>query len=468
MNTGSLRKKKILTNPFHEIRKREFRRKDECERGATLADVQPAYFTPSLQEICAAVIADTFDEQPNVESLEPELYRLVIGQLGTDLRLERAVQRVKSESYWRACAMDKWSLGKLTDLTPAKKLQPPEKGGWKRLYLERTLEEHLMSIDPASFNGDSSEEQAENGITSLCTICGADVYSLKLTQQMYHLDVNELFTKLPHLEEFSVTYGTLNAGVNFRMDMLGMKQADALGFQKVLRSFPSLTTLRLTGNSIDADLLKCICAGLVKNTTLLTLDLSHNKITDVGIAALATVLMKKDSSVRALDLSDNRIRADGGKALGQMLTVNGSLQELSLRLNRLGDIGGHYFFDGLRRNSGVRSLNLACNELGAEAARSLSEALRSNEALRSLDISGNAFMEEGGRMLAAAVRESHNLCEIDTRQSGMAEADAQAMAEVTRQRVVQQHMVQVDNVESQMRDTIQRQVAEKIRKTHGV
>ena len=106
---------KATSNPFHDIRKRELRRERMCLQGQP-AEVQPSYFIPSLKEICAQVIAATFDQQKDIDALrelDPNLYLLIIDQLRTDLPLTVSVPRVKEQDYWKSCAEARWTSGQL-------------------------------------------------------------------------------------------------------------------------------------------------------------------------------------------------------------------------------------------------------------------------------------------------------------------------------------------------------------------
>ena len=313
-------------------------------------------------------------------------------------------------------------------------------------------------------------EEDETKLVQLCVLCGADIYSLQLTHQAAHFDVYEqLFSKLPHLEEFLLTYQVLNAAVSFKLEMIGMKNADALCIQRTLKSYPCLKSLSLPGNRIDADMLKAILSGLVKNNTLTSLDLSHNQIDDVGAAAIGTILSKKDLAIREVDLSDNCIRAEGAKAIGRALSTNSVVTTLSLRLNRLGDQGGAFVFDRLKgANSTLTSLNVSHNQLGAETAKSLSDYLRGNSALITLDVSGNELREDGGKMLAEGVVQSIALREVDVRNCGMAEGEVSTILKQTQKRVQQLKSAEIERLEQKMRDDVTRLVAEKVRKSHGV
>jgi Ran GTPase-activating protein (RanGAP) involved in mRNA processing and transport len=317
--------------------------------------------------------------------------------------------------------------------------------------------------------GNNLTEEEESKLISLCALCGSDVYSINLTHQKAHFDVFEmLFAKLPHLEEFSLTYCVLNAAVAFKLDMIGFKQADAIGIQRVLKTYPSIKSLSLPGNRIDAELLKAMLAGLVKNNTLTYLDISHNKIDDEGAAAIATVLQKKDLGLRHIDLSDNLIRSQGAKLLGFALGKNTQIQFVSLRLNRLGDEGGARFFENLQGNRSVRSLNLSNNQMGVESAKIIADFLQSSSALNSLFLSGNEFKEEGGRTLSEGVLSCTNLREVDVRSCGLDPQDMQSIDRATQKRVQSLKLSHFEHLEQEMREDVQKMVNEKVRKSHGI
>lgn len=455
------------TNEFHDIRLRELKRERECLRGAPTDQVAPSYFVPSLKEICASVIADHFEQLPNVDNLRElaeDLYHLIIDQLPTDLKLSVSVPRVKAQEYWKSCCEARWSVGQLATFTKSGKLEAPQRGGWKRVYLERNLEEQLMSISAPQLG-----DEEETKLVQMCALCGPDIYGLQLPHQQCHFDLYEnLFSKLPHLEEFLLTYSVLNAAVTFKLDMIGFRQADALCVQRVLKTCPALKTLALPGNRIDGDLVKAILAGLVKNNTLTHLDLSHNLIDDEGAQALGVILSKRDVSLKHVDLSDNKIRAEGAQALGKALGVNHSLEWISLRLNRLGDAGGVALFDGLRTNPSIITLDVSSNQMGPEAARCISDFLRTTTVLTSLCLSGNDFKEEGGHALAEGVTACASLRTIDVRLCGLTEAELTTIEKAAQKRVQALRIAEVERQELDMREQINKMVTEKIRKTHGV
>ena len=457
-----------MTNDFHNIRLREIKRECDFLAGVPANQIQPVYFTPSLKEICAKVIADNFESLNGVDSLkavDEELYNLVVDQLRTDLKLEVAL-RVHSDDYWRACCETRWSVGQLTSFTPSGKLEPPIDGKWKRLYLERNLEEFLMCISSPTM-----AEDDEAKMVRLCQDCSSTVKSLKLTHQRCHFDVHELFSKLTNLQEFSLTYSVLNASVNFKLNMIGMNPSDAVSLQRVLKTFTGLSSLSLPGNRIDANILKALVAGLVKNSSLTALDLSHNKIDDEGVAALSLVLMKKDIRLQRLDLSDNMVRVEGAKSLGRALTSNATVKSLSLRLNRLSDAGGEKLFDKISSNSTLTFLDVSSNDLGSDSARALHDALSAPTsccALTSIDLSGNRFSEECGGLIVAAVTCCLHLTTVEVRSSGIGATDVAEINRITRERVFSNKMKEISVKEAAQQEMIEKTVMEKVRKTHGI
>ena len=461
------------TNPFHQIRLREFGRERQFLRGADPAAVPKAYFTPSLKEICAQVIAATFEDQTDLDKekeeeprLSAELRHLITDQLRTDLPLEVCVPRVNVPEYWKARCEARWSVGQLAEYTGSMSLEPPAKGGWKRVFLERHHEEMLMSLERTT-----ATEADEQALGKFCALCGTEIYAVRLSRQRCHFDINEMYQRLRHMEEFAVSFGVLNANVAVTPDMIGMKQQDALHIQKVLRASRCLTRLALPENEIDDDLCRAVVAGLVHNTTLRHLDLSHNRIGDVGAGAVGLVLLQQELVLETLDLGDNEIRVAGAAAIADGLAVTRHLHTLSLRLNRLGDEGGEMvILAAAENNKTLTSLDLSNNDLGMAAAQAIGRlATTTNGAskLTHLNVSCNAFGPECGQALRDAAQLSRTLLSLDTRRSGVGEDCEAAIAAEMQARVSREHLGHVARKQREVSDEVERVVTDRIRKSHG-
>eukprot|EP01065_Artemidia_motanka_P026944 TRINITY_DN32182_c0_g1_i1.p1 TRINITY_DN32182_c0_g1~~TRINITY_DN32182_c0_g1_i1.p1 ORF type:complete len:608 (+),score=281.40 TRINITY_DN32182_c0_g1_i1:62-1825(+) len=559
----------------------ELRRIRLREKAYNDGEEKTSYFTPSLVEICAKAVADSFPEQTQTERLvrtgcpdgrdgdgeglkdSSDLLKLVTFQLCCDLPLDVAVKRVRDEQYWKARCEAHWPPmeGQLAAFIKYKE-EPARKGDdraasaapgsvdslelpedrpkpvpdWKRTFLERHLEEFIMRLDDA----DVYNEQAEvfidsvsmyvNGpdscrndpatvdrqwqrlnmlhdwskldkalvadctpwkvVQKLCELNPDKILSLNLDRLRAHVDWIAtddgsgqhrmgLFDWLKSLRDLRVTYGVLDAQMNFRFSMFGIRKedivgrshergsADERGLVRVLRdNNVNITRLALPENQITDDMTKGLLLGLVRNRTVEILDLSHNKIECDGARALATLLMKQGkegqtgNKLTELDLTDNLIRVAGGRALGKALMLNSALRKLSVRLNRLTDDGGKAVVDGLKENRSLVRLNLSNNELGAESAQSFSDALKVNSTIRELLLTGNNFSEDAGKLLLDAVRCSHNtsLTVMDCRASGVAQEEIEAINDLLKARVDKQKKLMEQVREKQLREHVEREV----------
>eukprot|EP01063_Lacrimia_lanifica_P023068 TRINITY_DN30563_c0_g1_i1.p1 TRINITY_DN30563_c0_g1~~TRINITY_DN30563_c0_g1_i1.p1 ORF type:complete len:568 (+),score=247.65 TRINITY_DN30563_c0_g1_i1:101-1705(+) len=496
-------KPKTQTNKLHQIRQREARY-NQGEKGMT------SYFTPSLVEICAKVVADTFPDQSRIESVlrdkpaapEPvegeeelpdlggvldgeKLLNLVTFQLSTDLPLDVCVQRVTSEAYWRARCEAQWpppagQLPAYVKYRPkdtsyqtaspqtgtARQLRSDMEPDWKRTYLERHIEEFAMSLDEEEDPDSGSILEKASQITPekvtgmrgaeilevLCRLAPERIFDIALDRQRAHLDWVSFCSWLPNLRSFRVTFAALDVGMHFRMNMFGIRKSDIVGpnhdaglppqgLVKVLRDpHCNIYRLSLPENQIDDERTKGLLLGLIKNTSVEVLDLSHNKISDDGAKALATLLMRQgkagqdECGIKHLDLADNLIGMAGGKALGRALSLNSSLRYLSLKLNHLTDEGGLPILVGVKSNESLNVLNLSNNELASQSVEALADTLKSNVSLEELYLAGNHFAEEGGKLLLDAVKLNDRLTHVDVRRSGVAEDDMDAINVLLKQR----------------------------------
>mmetsp|Transcript_30335 Transcript_30335/g.93888 ORF Transcript_30335/g.93888 Transcript_30335/m.93888 type:complete len:89 (+) Transcript_30335:1403-1669(+) len=65
----------------------------------------------------------------------------------------------------------------------------------------------------------------------------------------------------------------------------------------------------LQSNLIDDDLLRMLMMGLIKNSQITNLDLSHNKITNHGVRLLSKLLGARNVLTN-LNLADNQIHTE--------------------------------------------------------------------------------------------------------------------------------------------------------------
>jgi hypothetical protein len=113
----------------------------------------------------------------------------------------------------------------------------------------------------------------------------------------------------------------------------------------------------LWGKELDDDDLRAIAVELRVNTTLTSLDLGNDLISDAGAASLAEAL-KVNTALKELNISANSILDVGGASLAKALTVNTTLTKLDLGSNSIGDAGAASLADALRINNADDDLPL--------------------------------------------------------------------------------------------------------------
>jgi len=130
-----------------------------------------------------------------------------------------------------------------------------------------------------------------------------------------------------------------------------------------LRENRSIETVILNECEIDCAAAMALATGLEGNETLKTMNLWDNNIEDEGGKALAEALLKNGSALETLNLWGNKIGDEGAKAFADMLRENNSLRDLIFVYNRIGDDGGDELVDALELNEGIRNLDLFGNPL---------------------------------------------------------------------------------------------------------
>lgn len=149
--------------------------------------------------------------------------------------------------------------------------------------------------------------------------------------------------------------------------------------------------------------------------SLLTLDLKSNDIRG-GVNYLAQVL-RKNRTLRVLNLSDNNIEMQGLVALAEALKYNSTLETLDLSHNACSGPG----LEGITTlrqafalNSNLKRLFLNDTDLSSEGAIALAEFLPEARSLIHLDLTENFEIEIAGVMaLAVSVRLNKSLRCLD-------------------------------------------------------
>mmetsp|Transcript_27500 Transcript_27500/g.57387 ORF Transcript_27500/g.57387 Transcript_27500/m.57387 type:complete len:370 (+) Transcript_27500:112-1221(+) len=316
------------------------------------------------------------------QALRPEIASAFYARLPlpTNENLETIASFVENDDYWKRACNSKGHRGEAHGLSH------------KRMFFEIQFEDILKAI----------EKEGQEAIADKMRSIIDYIYTVKLRGPRGQFPLDIVCKKLPNLTN------------------INLKHASCLDFKetipKAIASSPLLTSLVLTESQISDDDVALMVANLADLSTLLHLDLSHNKISSHGAKTIAEKLIASSGSILScLNLSGNRISSEGASVLGKTIAADESLLSLTLRLNNIGDEGGKDLFEGIAQNTTLWHLNMSANKLGSDSAATLHQVLETKSqdcALESIILTSNAFSEEELKCLSHC-----QICFIDVRTS---------------------------------------------------
>ncbi|XP_051880921.1 dynein regulatory complex subunit 5 [Pristis pectinata] len=394
-----------------------------------LATVQP------LTNLCIDHIVQNFAAHPLLNELPEKSRRKVLARISTNIPLQVTANLVSDEGYWRRCCLECWQVCDAS----------LHGGSWKHMFFERLLKNVIEYFVP-----DTTDVKVVLELIPLCRnyVKRLDIGQLlppvkqtaeKLDDEasdtgsesdgpsMDHFDFSILLSKLPFLEELSVTYGVRDCGMNFQWNIFQFTYQDCFSLAKAIHACKSLKVLRLPRNRIDDEQLRVLVKYLLNHPSLMELDLSHNLIGDNGSKALAKLLLK--SKLETVNLCNNQIAAFGAKAISYKVRRFSTLRSLNLRLNRIGDEGGEAIARALVKSS-VEDINLASNEVSEHVAVVISEVLMRNQTLKSINLSCNNIGPEGGKQLLEGLAMNRTLLECDLRLTDIGQENEFAISQI--------------------------------------
>uniref|UniRef100_A0A7S4K9R2 Uncharacterized protein n=1 Tax=Paramoeba aestuarina TaxID=180227 RepID=A0A7S4K9R2_9EUKA len=151
----------------------------------------------------------------------------------------------------------------------------------------------------------------------------------------------------------------------------------------------SLREIDVSNNKIDgtgvADLLKLITS----NPHLSSINLSSNLLGDEGAASVAAALSKAQAPVPSLDLNHNKIGDKGAAAIAELISNSTHITSVNLVGNEIGDEGAAKLADAIAAQPAIESVDLSNNQLGVKGVVLFRKALEQNASLKSVNLSGN-------------------------------------------------------------------------------
>jgi len=121
---------------------------------------------------------------------------------------------------------------------------------------------------------------------------------------------------------------------------------------------------------------------LFHNDTLKELYIWGNKIGCTSAELIAKVLMK-NNSIQTIHI-DGQIRDKGAYHLGEMLKKNSSLKNLNLIGNKITNIGARYILEGCKHNTTLKKLSLYENDLTEAISDDIIDMKKVNKSIDSI------------------------------------------------------------------------------------
>lgn len=145
--------------------------------------------------------------------------------------------------------------------------------------------------------------------------------------------------------------------------------------QRALRCNTHVTRICLRFNEVGDNDVPALVAMIQLQPALTALDVANNCIGAVKELAEA---LSTNPSLRALDLSFNRIPPAGAQALAAMLRTNAALTELDIGGNPFGEVGAIHLIEAVKYNGTLLALGLQAMDLPPKLLDSVEAALRVN------------------------------------------------------------------------------------------
>lgn len=141
-----------------------------------------------------------------------------------------------------------------------------------------------------------------------------------------------------------------------------MKYSEQL-LDKIHNNNPLVTHLNLSNQIIDDIKAQAIAAALIENRSLISIDLSFNKITAGGASAIAQSL-EDHPLLTILNLQNNQIGSEGVLCIIEALKKNRVLKSINLKLNsiHLNSSQTEDLFEMLSINNSLQAFELGWND----------------------------------------------------------------------------------------------------------
>ncbi|XP_067000545.1 dynein regulatory complex subunit 5 [Anabrus simplex] len=379
----------------------------------------------SLVTWCIRTLVSDYQNNPLLDELLDEDRDFLLETLPIDLPLTLTVPLIPDGIYWERCCTERWQTMNYV---------PHYDNSWKRLYLERDLQEHLETLAVAEFDLDTE--------TAILNLCAPYVKKLNLRQLQVakplpmsewggdecwvepppsdHINLEPVLKLLNQLEELHIIFGIRGCALNFTWSLFKFSVNDCNNIGLGINYSQNLTVLRIHRSNLDDPRACAILKHLAKNKTLLELDFSHCKVSDNGALAVGKIITVHPT-LKRINLCNNKIGPKGvsGIAYALQQPEGCPLEYLNLRLNLIRDEGVEDLCSGIAHSNRPQDLNLAGCGIEEKGIIKIGQLLQQSSTLHYLDLSNNHLGEVGGEALELGMNENYTLRVLDLRMTGI-------------------------------------------------
>jgi Ran GTPase-activating protein (RanGAP) involved in mRNA processing and transport len=182
-----------------------------------------------------------------------------------------------------------------------------------------------------------------------------------------------------------------------------------------VRSNTAIQELDVGFCELDDHGISLLANALIRNTSMVQLNLQFNEITSVGVRALVDDNVEAVKTLTQLGLLYNPIRSEGTTILADALGRNTmpSHKRLYLCVCNIDDDGFVALVSALEQNTSLQVLNLAGNRFGERGFMVLAESLPNIKGLQQIDFTANASFESTLPLLLDGFRKNTSLVQVN-------------------------------------------------------
>ncbi|KAH8855947.1 Dynein regulatory complex subunit 5 [Schistosoma japonicum] len=209
---------------------------------------------PTLVDLCIKHCIENFEFNPTpIMFVNEKQKSQIINSLPTNLSLKVTSHLINDELYWKRCCHAKWSIIDVSYYDDS----------WKRAYFERYLQEIIETFIPGTTSIQRLDEcvnyaapyiqclhiqqllppikqmnkEKNTALYAYVYLSDSESDQLTVPNDMHHLDLTLILSKLSYLHELTLMYQVKQCGMNFDWSLFQFTMNDCLNLSKALQLY---------------------------------------------------------------------------------------------------------------------------------------------------------------------------------------------------------------------------------------